>query len=71
MMSDGYFLGVDVGSASVRAGLYSAQGERLSFATRPISQFHASNARGTILCGNLAAGLCGGAGSRRLLWDFT
>lgn len=45
MMSDGYFLGVDVGSASVRAGLYSAQGERLSFATRPISQFHASNAR--------------------------
>lgn len=37
MMSDGYFLGVDVGSASVRAGLYSAQGERLSFATRPIS----------------------------------
>ena len=61
MMSDGYFLGVDVGSASVRAGLYSAQGERLSFATRPISQFHASNARVEQ----------SSAGSRRLLWDLT
>ena len=69
MMSDGYFLGVDVGSASVRAGLYSAQGE-----LRDPSDFAVSRqqcARGTILCGNLAAGLCGGAGSRRLLWDFT
>lgn len=34
------FLGVDVGSASVRAGLYNLSGERLGFATRPITQFH-------------------------------
>ncbi|ORM71196.1 FGGY-family carbohydrate kinase [Pantoea rwandensis] len=34
------FIGVDVGSASVRAGLYNLSGERLGFATRPISQFH-------------------------------
>lgn len=39
-MGGKYFLGVDVGSASVRAGLYSFSGERLGFATRPISQFH-------------------------------
>ena len=34
------FLGVDVGSASVRAGLYAANGRRLAFAVRPIRQFH-------------------------------
>ena len=39
-MTEKYFLGVDVGSASVRAGLYNLRGERLGFATRPISQFH-------------------------------
>ncbi|MEN3257370.1 FGGY-family carbohydrate kinase [Sodalis endosymbiont of Spalangia cameroni] len=37
---NGYYLGVDAGSASVRAGLFSSRGERLAFATRPISQFH-------------------------------
>ncbi|CAK8739870.1 Ribulokinase [Sodalis praecaptivus] len=37
---NGYYLGVDAGSASVRAGLFSSLGERLAFATRPISQFH-------------------------------
>lgn len=32
------FIGVDVGSASVRAGVFDAQGERLAFAVRPIQQ---------------------------------
>lgn len=39
MTQNGYFVGVDVGSASVRAGLYDAAGKRLAFATRPITQF--------------------------------
>lgn len=39
-MVDKFFIGVDVGSASVRAGLYNLKGERLGFATRTISQFH-------------------------------
>lgn len=37
---DAVFLGVDVGSASVRAGLFDTAGRRLAFATRPIRQFH-------------------------------
>ncbi|MBU5603879.1 FGGY family carbohydrate kinase, partial [Citrobacter sp. S55_ASV_140] len=44
-MSSGYFLGVDVGSASVRAGVFDASGKRLAFATRPISQFRPGPAR--------------------------
>ncbi|WP_226568411.1 FGGY-family carbohydrate kinase [Mangrovibacter yixingensis] len=39
-MSASFFIGVDVGSASVRAGIYDAQGRRLTFAVRPIAQFH-------------------------------
>ena len=34
------FIGIDVGSASVRAGIFNADGERLAFAVRPIQQFH-------------------------------
>ena len=33
------FVGIDVGSASVRAGLFDAKGTRLAFAVRPIQQF--------------------------------
>ena len=34
------FIGVDVGSASVRAGVFDAQGHKLAFAVRPIKQFN-------------------------------
>lgn len=34
------FLGIDVGSASVRAGVYDRTGRRLAFGVRPIAQFH-------------------------------
>ncbi|MCE1235931.1 MAG: FGGY-family carbohydrate kinase [Hyphomicrobiales bacterium] len=34
------FVGIDVGSASVRAGLYDPTGRRLAFRVRPILQFH-------------------------------
>jgi len=39
-MQQDYFIGVDVGSASVRAGVFGQNGQRLAFAVRPISQFH-------------------------------
>lgn len=39
-MGDRFFIGIDVGSASVRAGVYDASGLRLAFAVRPIQQFH-------------------------------
>ncbi|TCV95486.1 FGGY-family carbohydrate kinase [Biostraticola tofi] len=38
-MKEHYFMGVDVGSASVRAGVFTQAGERLAFAVRPINQF--------------------------------
>ncbi len=39
-MSAQVFIGIDVGSASVRAGIFSQSGERLAFSVRPIKQFH-------------------------------
>ncbi len=39
-MDDFVFLGIDVGSASVRAGIFDAGGQRLAFSVRPIQQFH-------------------------------
>ena len=44
-MASGYFLGVDVGSASVRAGVYNETGQRLAFSSRPISQFRPGGER--------------------------
>lgn len=38
-MSIPVFLGIDIGSASVRAGLFDAHGQRLAFAVCPIQQF--------------------------------
>jgi FGGY-family pentulose kinase len=39
-MTERCFLGVDVGSGSVRAGLFDDAGSELAFATRPIKQFN-------------------------------
>lgn len=39
-MEQNCFIGIDVGSASVRAGVFNVAGQRLAFAVRPISQFH-------------------------------
>jgi FGGY-family pentulose kinase len=39
-MTGRVFVGVDVGSASVRAGVFDASGSRLAFAVQPIRQFH-------------------------------
>lgn len=36
------YIGVDVGSASVRAGIFTGNGERLAFIVKPISQFHST-----------------------------
>ncbi len=41
-MGGNVYIGLDIGSAGVRAGVFDAQGNRLSFAERPIRQFHPS-----------------------------
>ncbi|MGL4428490.1 MAG: FGGY-family carbohydrate kinase [Silvania sp.] len=38
-MSESFFIGIDVGSASVRAGIFDRCGQRRAFAVRPIQQF--------------------------------
>ncbi|KLU18053.1 hypothetical protein ABE79_14530, partial [Proteus mirabilis] len=38
-MEQQYFIGVDVGSASVRAAVFDSNGKRLGFSVRPIAQF--------------------------------
>jgi FGGY-family pentulose kinase len=40
MIGGKVFVGVDVGSASVRAGVFDGTGARLAFAVEPIRQFH-------------------------------
>lgn len=42
-MKDHAYIGVDVGSGSVRAGIFTSSGERLAFVVKPISQFHSAN----------------------------
>lgn len=42
-MKEHAYIGVDVGSGSVRAGVFTASGERLAFVVKPISQFHSAN----------------------------
>lgn len=37
-----YFIGVDVGSASVRSAIFDQQGNRIAFAVIPIQQFHSN-----------------------------
>ena len=37
------YIGIDVGSGSVRAGIFTASGERLAFVVKPISQFRSAN----------------------------
>lgn len=39
-MNSQVFIGIDVGSASVRIGIFDALGQRLAFAVQPIAQFH-------------------------------
>src|SRR5208337_4920131 len=39
-MNASAFVGVDVGSASVRAGVFDRAGTELAFAVRPIQQFN-------------------------------
>ncbi|MBI6550591.1 FGGY-family carbohydrate kinase [Xenorhabdus lircayensis] len=39
-MGQQYFIGVDVGSASVRSAIFDLKGKRLAFSVLPIQQFH-------------------------------
>lgn len=42
-MNEEAYIGVDVGSGSVRAGIFSGTGERLAFVVKSISQFHSAD----------------------------
>lgn len=50
-------IGVDVGSGSVRAGIFNLQGKLLAHATREITLFRSAGSRGTIQPPDLAGGL--------------
>jgi FGGY-family pentulose kinase len=58
-MENASFVGVDVGSASVRAGIFDEVGNRLGFAERPIRQFRPATSMVEQSSAEVWAQLCG------------